>query len=70
MADLGHSGLAADTDGRLVFAPAQESMRALVDALAAAYARNVVAISQLIHSTTDRKAFQFADAFRLRKEGE
>lgn len=71
VADLEHVGLAGSAEGgRSVFAPSQDATRALVDALTAAYARNVVAISQLIHSTTDRKAFHFADAFRLRKEGE
>ena len=70
VADLEQAGLARRVDGRAVFEPAQEQTRALVDALSGVYARNVVAVSQLIHSTTDRKAFQFADAFRLRKEGE
>lgn len=70
VADLEQAGLAQDVEGNAVFAPAQASARELVDALSAVYARNVVAVSQLIHSTTDRKAFHFADAFRLRKEGE
>ncbi len=70
VADLGQAGLAREVEGQAVFEPAHEAMRAQVDALSGVYARNVVAVSQLIHSTTDRKAFHFADAFRLRKEGE
>lgn len=66
--DLEQAGLLALDDGRVRFAPAREDLRAVVAEVAAVYARNVVAVSRLIHSTTDRKAFQFADAFRLRKE--
>lgn len=70
VSDLAQAGLVAVGDAVARYAPARDDVRATVDALAAVYARNVVAVSRLIHSTTDRKAFQFADAFRLRKEGE
>ncbi|MFZ5656460.1 MAG: helix-turn-helix domain-containing protein [Pseudomonadota bacterium] len=70
VADLAQAGLATVDDAGAHYAPSRADVRATVDALAATYARNVVAVSHLIHSTTDRKAFQFADAFRLRKEGE
>lgn len=69
-AELAEVGLAAVADDRAAYRPARDELRAVVDTLAAVYARNVVEVSRLIHSTTDRKAFQFADAFRLRKEGE
>jgi hypothetical protein len=69
-ADLAQAGLVTVDDAHARFAPSREDMRTTVDDLAALYARSVVAVSRLIHSTTDRKAFQFADAFRLRKEGE
>jgi hypothetical protein len=39
-----------------------------VDRLAGVYARHVVEVAELIHSTSDRKAQRFADAFRWRKE--
>ncbi len=52
------------------YAPQSNDVRDTVDRLAAVYARNVVAVSQLIHSTIDRKASQFANAFRMRKEAE
>ena len=32
------------------------------------YARHVVEVAELIHSSSERKAHNFADAFRLRKE--
>ncbi len=50
------------------FAPASELLRERIDMLADLYARHLVDITHLIHSTLDRKAQQFADAFRLRKE--
>lgn len=40
----------------------------LLDELATAYARSLVEVTQLIHSTTEHKAKRFADAFVLRKE--
>lgn len=70
VSDLAQAGLVAAGETVARYAPVRADVRATVDALAASYARNVVAVSRLIHSTTDRKAFQFADAFRLRKEGE
>jgi hypothetical protein len=42
--------------------------RLLTDRLAGVYARHVVEVAELIHSTSDRKAQRFADAFRWRKE--
>lgn len=69
-ADLEQSGLVLSEGLRACYGPTNNDLRAAIDALAAVYARNVVAVSGLIHSTTDRKAFQFADAFRVRKEPE
>ena len=50
------------------YGPASETLRERIDVLADLYARHLVDITHLIHSTLDRKAQQFADAFRLRKE--
>jgi hypothetical protein len=41
---------------------------AVVDSLAIVYAENLIGITELIHSRQDRRAQQFADAFRWRKE--
>ena len=58
--------VAGDTGYR--YAPADAEVAATVDTLAALYARQTVAVAELIHSSSDRKAQRFADAFRLRKE--
>lgn len=42
----------------------------IVSELAEVYAENVVGVTELIHSRQDRRAQQFADAFRLRKKEE
>ena len=49
------------------YAPA-EDLRAMLDALANAYAADLVTVTDLIHSRIDKRAQQFADAFRFRKE--
>lgn len=48
--------------------PASEDLRQMVSRLADVYARNLVDVTNLIHSTVTRTAQQFADAFRLRKD--
>lgn len=45
-----------------------EHLRATIDTLADLYARQLVEITHLIHSKLDRKAQQFADAFKWRKD--
>lgn len=49
------------------YAP-DDALRERIDHLAEVYARQLVDITHLIHSSLDRKAQQFADAFRLRKD--
>lgn len=49
---------------------AATEMAQLIDQLAAIYAENVIDVTQLIHSGQQRRAHQFADAFRLRKKEE
>ena len=70
--ELCRSGLAApcpEPDAHCYcYAPASEALRERVDGLADVYARHLVDVTHLIHSTLDRKAQQFADAFRLRKD--
>jgi hypothetical protein len=43
-------------------------LRARIDQLAELYARHLVEVTLLIHSSLDRKAQQFADAFKWRKD--
>jgi len=49
------------------YAPEPELAK-LLDRLSQAYATNLVLVTDLIHSRIDRRAQQFADAFRFRKE--
>jgi hypothetical protein len=65
---LQKSGFAeAAGEGAVRYAPTPE-VSALVDRMAAAYAADLVTVTGLIHSRIDRRAQQFADAFRFRKE--
>lgn len=48
--------------------PVSDALRERIDLLADVYARHLVDITHLIHSSLERKAQQFADAFRLRKD--
>ena len=73
MDDLCRSGmtsLSGKQDGQFLYRyqPSSEALGATIDALAELYARRLVDITNLIHSKLDRKAQQFADAFRLRKD--
>jgi hypothetical protein len=52
------------------YAPATDELRERLDALAQAYSANLVGVTNLIHSRIDKRAQHFADAFRLRKDGE
>jgi hypothetical protein len=58
---------ARDEQGWWRFAVQAES-RPVVDELAAAYAADLIGITRLIHSQTERRAMRFADAFRWRKD--
>lgn len=66
----GMISLSGKHDGEFVYryAPSTESLRATIDALAELYARRLVDVTNLIHSKLERKAQQFADAFRWRKD--
>ena len=66
--DLGEAGLLQAAGHGYRFGPADPALADVVAALDAIYARHVVEVAELIHSSSDRKAQRFADAFRLRKE--
>jgi hypothetical protein len=53
--------------GAVRFAPAP-ALSGLLDQTAHAYSVDLVTVTGLIHSRIDRRAQQFADAFRFRKE--
>lgn len=50
------------------YAPRTRELAAVIDLLATLYASRLVDVTQLIHSVGARRAMQFADAFKLRKD--
>jgi hypothetical protein len=50
------------------YAPAEENLGERIDRLADLYATHLVEVTLIIHSSLDRKARQFADAFKWRKD--
>ncbi|MFL6673696.1 MAG: hypothetical protein ACJ8LG_10435 [Massilia sp.] len=50
------------------YQPSSDTLRARIDELADLYSKHLVEVTLLIHSSLDRKAQQFADAFRWRKD--
>lgn len=66
---LGSAGIAErGAAGGCRYRPAAPDLGDMLDRLAACYASDLVGVSGLIHSTVDKKARQFADAFRWRKD--
>lgn len=55
-------------DGGFTYAPATPELVRAIDRLAETYAWNLVGVTDLIHSRLDKRAQQFADAFRWRKD--
>lgn len=50
------------------FNPATPELSAMFERLAAHYAADLVGVTDLIHTRADKRAKQFADAFRWRKD--
>ncbi len=66
---LQQAGIAArDEQGLFRFEPATDTLRLLLDDLASTYAANLVGVTDLVHSRLDKRAMQFADAFRFKKK--
>ena len=68
VSQLAAAGIAVRDDGEVRYGPATEELRELLDALAREYTVNLVTVTDLIHSRTGKRAQQFADAFRWRKD--
>ena len=64
---LASAGVASGAVDAYRYQPAAAELRDMLDRLAAQYAADLVGVSDLIHSG-DKKARQFADAFRWRKD--
>lgn len=67
---LAATRIIAPVEGRLHtyrFAPSPE-LAAMLDKVTHAYVHNLIGVTRLIHSRTERMAQQFADAFKIRKD--
>lgn len=70
LTQLREAGVAeATADAAVRFAPRPELSDQL-DRLAVAYTAQLMSVTDLIHSRVERRAQQFADAFRFRKDKE
>lgn len=49
------------------FAPQSAELKTVIDELARVYASHLIEVTRLIHSSYDRQAQRFADAFNYRK---
>jgi hypothetical protein len=76
LAELCRAGMAAPWPGSrpdagsdvYCYRPREDALRERIDRLAELYATRLVEVTHLIHSSMDRKAHQFADAFKWRKD--
>lgn len=53
---------------RFLYCPGSAELSRVLDALRLCYARHLVQVTELIHSTETQSAQAFADAFRIRRE--
>ena len=64
-----HASGLVDMEGESFrYAPRQEATRATIDQLQQLYATRLVEITSLIHTRLEKRALQFADAFRWKKK--
>lgn len=70
LAELCEAGIAAHAqdDDSYSYRPSSEEHHRMITRLAKAYAENLIEVAELIHSSTGKKARQFADAFKWRKD--
>lgn len=68
LTDLCGSQMVVANGNDYCYQPASDALGQTIDNLAELYARRLVDVTHLIHSRLDRKAQQFADAFKWRKD--
>lgn len=70
LTELCEAGVAThvSNDDSYSYQPSSEEYHRMIGRLAKVYAENLVEVAQLIHSATGKKARQFADAFKWRKD--
>lgn len=69
--ELQDAGLALrhPESGGYRYEPRDAGLREMIDKIERLYATRLVEVTALIHTRVDRRAVQFADAFRFKKEG-
>ena len=66
---LREAGIVRAEDGSDAHRYAPEpALAEMLELLAACYAKNLIGVTEVIHSRTGRRAQQFADAFKFRKK--
>jgi hypothetical protein len=50
------------------YAPSSDELRSMIDRVAEMYVSHLKEVTEIIHATAEKKAQQFADAFRIRQE--
>jgi hypothetical protein len=68
LAALAHRHLLEETAEGFIYQPASPGLRDDVSALAIAYSRHLIAVTQLIHAKPGPSVQDFARAFRFRKD--
>jgi hypothetical protein len=71
LTDLHAAGFIAGSESEPAlyrYHPSSDELREMIDRLAATYAKNLVEVTNIIHSKTGKRAQQFADAFKWRRD--
>lgn len=68
LCDAGMAARASEEGHEYTYGPATPELAAVIDAFADSYSNDLMAVTDLIHSRVDRRAHQFADAFRWKKD--
>lgn len=67
-AGVATSALATDGTWLYFYSPLQEGLAELIDEVAHIYALDLVGVTTLVHARLDKRAVQFADVFRWKKD--
>lgn len=70
ISEVGLATQRLDHHGFYHYHPQSEELREMVNGLAKIYAKNLIEVTDLIHSKTNKQAQQFGEAFKWRKEKE
>jgi hypothetical protein len=71
LVELSAAGFIVVTESETAFYryhPRSDELREMIDRVADTYAKSLVGVTNIIHSKTGKRAQQFADAFKWRKD--